>query len=102
MVAMAKTRTVSYDEFTSDLDRLLEAVAKGETSVEVVRPDGTRIVLRRRLERRKTTRRARKTSADRAAFLASAGAWHGLVDADRLVSDIRASRDISTRPPIEL
>lgn len=43
-----------------------------------------------------------RTAADRVAFLGSAGGWKNLVDADRLIADIRESRRLSSRPPVEL
>ena len=42
------------------------------------------------------------TEADYEAFLAAAGSWKGLVDADKLIADIYESRRISSRPPAEL
>jgi len=48
------------------------------------------------------TRKGRRFSdADREAFLSAAGSWKD-VDVDRLKKDIRASRDIPSRPPVEL
>ena len=49
--------------------------------------------------RRRHTRT--KTSADLETFRSSAGSWEN-VDTDRLIADIYASRERSTRPPIEL
>ena len=46
--------------------------------------------------------RRTKTKADYEAFRAVAGGWKGLIDTDKLVSDIYESRRISTKPPIEL
>ena len=43
-----------------------------------------------------------KTRADYEAFRAAAGGWEGLVDADKLSTDIYESRSLSTKPPIEL
>jgi hypothetical protein len=48
------------------------------------------------------TRRGRSLSdADREAFLAAAGSWKD-VDVERLKKDIRASRDIPGRSPVNL
>jgi hypothetical protein len=41
------------------------------------------------------------SDADRKAFKSAAGAWKD-VDVERLKKDIRASRDIPSRPPVEL
>ena len=51
-----------------------------------------------------TSRHAKrvKTKADREAFLASAGSWKGIVDADRFIADVYESRRHSSRPPVEL
>ncbi|MGH2494486.1 MAG: hypothetical protein ACRDIV_07260 [Ktedonobacteraceae bacterium] len=43
-----------------------------------------------------------RTKADYDAFLSAAGGWKGLVDADKLLADIYESRELSTKPPIEL
>jgi hypothetical protein len=43
--------------------------------------------------------RAPRTEADYAAFLASAGSWKGLIDADKFLEDIYASRGRSAAPP---
>lgn len=43
-----------------------------------------------------------KTKADYEAFLAAAGGWKGLVDTDKLIADIYESRNLSTKPPVEL
>lgn len=50
---------------------------------------------------RRSPRRKAKTKADYEAFLSSAGGWKD-VDTDRLLKDIRESRRISSRPPVEL
>jgi hypothetical protein len=44
----------------------------------------------------------RKTKEDHEAFLASAGGWKGLVDADEFLAYIHERRDKSRRPPVEL
>jgi hypothetical protein len=49
----------------------------------------------------RTRWRRRLSDADREAFLSAAGAWKD-VDVDRLKKDIRDSRDIPSRPPVEL
>ena len=51
---------------------------------------------------RRSPRRRDGTSADHEAFLSSAGGWKGLVDTDKLVSDIYESRRLSSRPPVNL
>lgn len=53
---------------------------------------------------RSLRRRAKRprTDVDYKAFLSSAGGWKGLVDTDKLKEDIRASRKLSSRPPVEL
>ena len=79
---------------------------------EEVRTSGKPRILRRNGEdmamvipiahsRKRGTGRTR-TQADYDAFLSSAGGWKGLVDGDKLLSDIYESRELSTKPPIEL
>ena len=79
---------------------------------EEVRTTGRPRILRRNGEdmamvipiahgRKRRAKRAR-TEADYEAFLSAAGGWKGLVDADKLLADIYESRELSTKPPIEL
>lgn len=79
---------------------------------EGVRTSGRPRILRRNGEdmamvipivhsRKRGTRHTR-TQADYDAFLSSAGGWKGLVDGDKLLTDIYESRELSTKPPIEL
>ena len=79
---------------------------------EEVRTSGRPRILRRNGEdmamvipighgRKHRTRRARE-QADYDAFLATAGGWKGLVDGDKLLADIYESREISTKPQVEL
>ena len=66
---------------------------KGRRQVAVLlpAPGGTRV------------RRGRqRTEADHQAFLASMGSWADLIDVDRFLADIRASRDMPPRPPVDL
>lgn len=51
---------------------------------------------------RKRRAKRTRTEADYEAFLSAAGGWKGLVDADKLLADIYESRELSTKPPIEL
>ena len=43
-----------------------------------------------------------RVQPDYDAFLSTAGGWKGLVDGDKLLADIYASRELSTKPPVEL
>jgi hypothetical protein len=49
----------------------------------------------------KRTRKTRDPQADFEAFLASAGGWRDLVDAEQLKKDIKEARG-SDRPPVSL
>lgn len=44
----------------------------------------------------------KRTKEGREAFLAAAGSWDGLVDADQLIADIYESRRNSMNPPVDL
>ena len=79
---------------------------------EEVRTSGRPRILRRNGEdmamvipighgRKHRTSHAR-TQADYDAFLSSAGGWKGLVDGDKLLTDIYESRELSTKPPISI
>ena len=68
---------------------------EGGKDLAEVRPvGGTRTATR---QRRKV--RLAPTPEDREAFLSSFGAWHGLVDVDRLKRDLDASRKLSRPAP---
>jgi hypothetical protein len=75
---------------------------------EEVRDSGTPRLLRRgdeslaRIVPLKPAGHARKATIARKAFLQSAGSWKGLIDPDRCIADIYESRQISSRPPVEL
>ncbi len=51
--------------------------------------------------RARLPKQLKKKSADRKAFLAAAGSWQDL-DTDNLIADIYASRERSSRPPVQL
>src|SRR5947199_9868224 len=42
------------------------------------------------------------TESDYQAFLSAEGSWSGLVDSDKLITDIYESRRHSSKPPVEL
>lgn len=44
----------------------------------------------------------KRTKADYEAFLSAAGSWKGLVDPEKLITDIYESRRLSSEPPVEL
>ncbi|MSP12913.1 MAG: hypothetical protein EXR62_08140 [Chloroflexi bacterium] len=81
----------------SELGRLLE---EAEDAPIILDKDGVLFHLGK--VKSKKARRHRRTEADHAAFLASAGGWKDLVDTEKLKVDIYESRRISSRPPVEL
>jgi hypothetical protein len=87
---------------TPDLLHLVEEVAESGKPRVLRRADEDVAVLlpvKKPTTRRRTGRK--KTKEDYEAFRSSAGGWKD-VDVDTLLEDIYESRDISTRPPIDL
>jgi hypothetical protein len=94
---------MSFDEFARDVAGVLDRVVRDHETV-VVERGGSDAVIVRPAAPRPGHRRGRRprTSADREAFLATAGAWDGLVNTEQLKTDIAASRRLSSRPPVAL
>jgi hypothetical protein len=84
-----------------DVLRLAEAVRESN-SPRILRRDNTEIAILVPLPNGKPKRARRaKTQADYEAFLAAAGSWRD-VDIEAFKSYIRARRDASNRPPVDL
>lgn len=87
-----------------ELARLAEEVAKTGRPRALVR-DGVKIAVLEPLRPAKPARRPRRKLTEEeklAAFRAAAGGWKDIVDTDRLLADIYASRDQPPKPPVEL
>src|SRR5690348_17179672 len=94
---------VSLYEFSRNVTNFFERVIHGQETVVVENKAGEQAVLQpARLPRGKQTNRRKKSAADQEAFLAALGGWKDLVDTDQLVANIYESRQISSRPPVEL
>ena len=94
---------VSLYEFSRNVASFFERVIRGHETVVVENRAGEQAVLqpaRPSLASRATRRK--RSAADQEAFLASLGGWKDLVDTDQLIANIYESRQISSRPPIEL
>ncbi len=99
---MAKEMTPIDISTNLDLVRLAEEVARSGEPRVLRRADEDVAVLmpiKKPASHQRTTRK--KTEEDHEAFLASAGSWEDM-DTDKLIEDIYESRDISTRPPVDL
>ncbi len=99
---MARELTPIDISNTPDLLRLAEEVAESGKPRVLRRADEDVAVLlpiKKPAPRRRTGRK--KTTEDYAAFRSSAGGWKD-VDVDTLLEDIYESRNISTRPPVDL
>lgn len=92
------TRSIMFDEFSSDVEGFFERVLRENETVLVERGAGEVVALK--TVRRKGRKRRERTQADREAFLSSAGGWKGLVDTEKLKEDIYESRRMSTRPQV--
>jgi hypothetical protein len=91
--------SVPFDEFTTNPARFFNQVLRDHETVIIKKAEGELVALRPLAPPK--LRRRKKTKADYAAFLASAGSWHD-VDTEELIKHIYKSRSISTRPPVEL
>jgi hypothetical protein len=94
-----ETTTIPFDEFAADVSGVFDRVAREREAIVIEKENGERVVIR---PARPPKRRSRRTAADHRAFLESAGGWKGLVDGEQLKKDIRQSRDLPPRPPVEL
>ena len=95
-------KRITLDELARDVERVLDRVVRNHETVVIERGGSDVAVIRPTATKGGRRGRRPRTPADREAFLATAGAWDGLVDTDRLKADIAASRRLSSRPPVEL
>jgi hypothetical protein len=101
IIIVHETIDISDD---SDLLRLAEDIRRRKTTAVLRNGDDELVVMMPVTENR--THKARRSSfkqksqADINAFLAAAGGWKDLVDAEQLKRDIAESRARSSRPPI--
>jgi hypothetical protein len=97
---MAETLNhISFDEFSANLARIFERVIGAGEKIVVETGSGELVALKPLTRVR--SRRRRKTRADYEAFLASAGGWKD-VDVDLFLKENYKSRQISTRPLVDL
>ncbi len=99
---MARALTPIDISNTPDLVRLVEEVAESGKPRMLRHADKDVAVLlpvKKDPSHRSPLRK--KTKVDYEAFRSSAGGWKD-VDVDKLLEDIYASRNISTRPPVDL
>ncbi len=85
-----------------ELMRLAEEVARTKKPRELMRDKETVAILMPAPTKRTRRKTRVKTKADYAAFLSAAGGWKGVVDTEQLKKDIYESRNIISRPPLEL
>ena len=94
-----ETVPIPFAEFSSNISRFFEQVIRESKPVIVENEQGERIVLKPVASRK--WRGRKKTASDREAFLASLGGWKG-VDVDQFLKDNEESRQLNTRPPVDL
>jgi hypothetical protein len=88
------------------MKRLMEDKKRGQDMVEIIDLRGLEEKDVRLLEslaqslREKAQKKKSEVTED--GFTKSAGSWKGLIDADKLITDIYASRLVSTRPEVKL
>jgi hypothetical protein len=95
-------RPIPFDEFTEDVEGFFERVIHGHETLLVEKTHGEFVILKAARSRRPRRVQRSKRSPTNEAFLSTAGGWKDLVDTDRLIEDIYESRNISSRPPIQL
>jgi hypothetical protein len=101
-VATGDATRISVDELAGDVAGVLDRVVHQHEVVVVERNGSDVAVIRPAAATSRRRRRQAPTPADYEAFLATAGAWDGLVDTEQLKADIAASRRLSPRPQLEL
>lgn len=85
-----------------DLLRIVEEVQTTQQPRILSRDSEDMAILLPVTHKSKKRMKSERTEEDYEAFLAAAGSWKGLVDADKLIADIYESRNLSTKPPVEL
>jgi hypothetical protein len=90
------TTVISYEEFERNLAEIFEQVLQGE-EVVVQRAEGESIVLNPAESVHDEVLPPEKL----AAFLSAAGGWADM-DTETLKAQLRASRDIPSRPAVDL
>ena len=99
---MAKKFTSVDVSDRPDLLKLAEEVHRTGTPCRLRRNGEDLAVLSPAPAKRRTRKAKAYTESDREAFLESAGGWAGNVDVDTFLEDNYASRDRSSRPPVNL
>ncbi len=99
---MSTTQHISFEELAGNLTEVLNLVREAHKAVVVEYANGEQVLIKPVSTVKKVSRRPRKkTKADYDAFYSSAGGWQD-VDVEAFIQQIRASRAVSTRPPVEL
>lgn len=93
------TRSITFDEFSSDVEGFFDRVLRENETVLVEKGAGEVVALKP--VRRKGRKRRERTQADREAFLSSAGSWSDF-DVDTFLKNNYESRSMSSRPQVEL
>lgn len=90
---------ISFEEFSENLAGIVDRIISEGESVVIEKGDGELVEVKP-VNQAKPGRRA-KTKEDYEAFLSSFGGWRD-VDVDSFLKDNYASRQVSTRSPVEL
>jgi hypothetical protein len=99
---MAKEIRIPFEEFRSQVQQVIERVIR-EQQVVVIETEGADVVTLHAGEPQgePIVASRQKSPDDFRVFLETAGSWSDL-DVDRFLSEVYASRDHATRPPVEL
>jgi predicted nucleic acid-binding protein len=87
-VTARDAKRITLDELARDVAGVLDRVVRDRETVVVERGGSDVAVIRPTATKGGRRGRRPRTPADRAAFLATAGAWDGLVDTERLKADV--------------
>ena len=92
---------VTVDEFADHLEQFLARVIQDRETVVVEDAAGEQVEIRPARATRRRSRAWKPNAAELAAFRAAAGSWSN-VDVDAFLRDNAASRQMSSRPSVEL
>ncbi len=92
---------IPFDDFVRDLEGFFDRVVHSHEEVLIENARGEVVLLKPAPSKKRPKRQRIITDADHQAFLSSAGGWKD-VDIDAFITHISNSRQVSTRPDIEL
>ena len=101
-----ETRPVPFEEFSNNIANFFERVVHGHEIVLVEKEKGEIVEMKltkpaKLASRSKRGSSGKRTEADHEAFLSSFGGWSD-VDDEAFIKRVYESRNMPSRPPVEL